>query len=256
MGKKNQRSKQIIDLFQTKTFISIKELVSHFNVSEMTIRRDLSLLSSENLVELIPGGVVAKPNAPGDEKYLITREETQRMKEKEKIARLAVSMIAPNETIILDAGSTTEYLAKFIPDELPVTVLCHAVNTFVELYRKKNCNLILAGGYLHPTSLIFESHEGLELIRKTRADKAFIGASAVSGQLGITCIHHYEVEIKKAIMNSAKTRILIVDSSKFGQVKVIHFADLREFDMVITDSEISREYTEIIRNLGIDLQIV
>jgi hypothetical protein len=66
----------------------------------------------------------------------------------------------------------------------------------------------------------------------------------------------YEIETKKAVLKSVKTKILVVDSTKFGKVKIAYFADLQEFDMVITDSEISEEYIEIIRNLGLDLYIV
>jgi DeoR family deoxyribose operon repressor len=114
MSKKDQRIKRIIDLLQVKNIISIKELSKHLPVSEMTIRTDLSLLSNDNLVELIPGGAILKPNKQmkeDEEKYLITHEETQRTREKAKIGRKAASMIEPHDTIILVAGSTTEYIA-------------------------------------------------------------------------------------------------------------------------------------------------
>lgn len=259
MNKKDQRIKHILDLLQVKNVISIKELTKQLYVSEMTIRRDLMLLSSDNLVELIPGGAILKPHSEiekGEENYLITHEETRRSREKAKIGKKAASMIEPNDTIILDAGSTVEYIAKFIWEELPVTILCHALNVLVELYRKKNCHLIFAGGYFHPNTLVFESQEGIILIGKTRADKAFMAASGVSEQLGVTCINPYELEIKKAILKSAKTKILAVDSTKFGKVKIAYFADLQEFDMVITDDGISEEYRAIIRNLGLELHVV
>jgi DeoR family deoxyribose operon repressor len=256
---KNQRIKDIVNLLRAKNVVHIKELTSKLNVSEMTIRRDLNLLSKDNLVELIPGGAILKslrdPESD-EEKYLITHEETRRIREKMKIGQRAASLIEPNDTIIIDVGSTTEYLAKFMREDIPVTILCFALNILVEIYRKKNCNPIFAGGYFHENTLMFESQEGIELIRRTRADKAFISAAGVHEELGVTCANPYEIETKKAVMHSSNTRILLADSSKFDKTKIAYFSDLNEFDIVITDSEITQKYQTAIKNLGKELFIV
>lgn len=256
---KNQRIKHIVNTLRVKNAISIKELVKQFDVSEMTIRRDLTLLSNDRIVELIPGGAILKTSIDSEkdeERYLITHAEMKRTREKMKIGKKAASLIEPNDTLVIDVGSTTEYIAKFMQEEFPVTVLCYGLNVLVDIYRKKNCHPIFAGGYFHDNTLMFESQEGINLIKRTRADKAFISAAGVNGQLGVTCPHHYEVDTKQAVLNSVKTKILTVDSTKFGTVKMAYFADLQDFDMVITDSEISEEYIKIIRNLGLDLYIV
>ena len=255
---KNQRIKNIINILQIKNAVSIKELTEQFNVSKMTIRRDLSLLSRDHIVELIPGGAILKAengDEGPEEKYLIAHAETKRTREKARIGKKAASLVEPHDTIILDAGSTTEYIAKFIREDTPVTILCYALNIMVEIYRKPHCTPILAGGYFHENTLMFESQDGINLIKKTRVDKAFISAAGASEKLGITCAP-YEIETKKAALKSAKTKILIIDSTKFGRVKVGYFADLEDFDMIITDSEISDEYTKIIHNLGVALYAV
>jgi DeoR family deoxyribose operon repressor len=141
-------------------------------------------------------------------------------------------------------------------EDIAVTILCFALNILVEIYRKKNCNPIFSGGYFHENTLMFESQEGLSLIRRTRADKAFISAAGVHAELGVTCANPYEIETKKSVLGSSKTKILLTDSSKFGKTKIAYFADLNEFDMVITDSEITDEYREAIKGLGIGLVIV
>jgi len=255
---KNQRIKEIINILKVKNVLNIKELTDKLNVSEMTIRRDLNLLSQDNIVKLIPGGAILKSPNPEtlEEKYLITHEGTRRIREKMRIGQKAASMIEPYDTIIIDVGSTTEYLAKFMREEIPVTILCFALNILVEIYRKKNYNLVFAGGYFHENTLMFESHEGISLIRRTRADKAFISAAGVHRELGVTCANPYEIETKKAVLSSSKTRILLIDSSKFGKTRIAYFADLNEFDMIITDNEISDEYRQAIKELGIELILV
>jgi len=256
---RNQRIKRIVDILRLKTVASIKELSKRLDVSEMTIRRDLNYLAEDFVVELIPGGAIFRTstNSESDnEKYLITHEGTKRTREKMKIGQRAASLIEPNDTIVLDVGSTTEYMAKFIPVDFPITVLCYALNILVEIYHKKNCTPIFAGGYFHENTLMFSSPGGLDLIKATRSDKAFISAAGVHDALGVTCANAYEIETKKAVMNSTKTKILMADSSKFGKTRFAHFADLKDFDIIITDAEISDEYMAPIQELDISLIIV
>ncbi len=236
--------------------VSIRELTKKFEVSEMTIRRDLILLSTENLVDLIPGGAILKRPEDNESRYLVTNEESVRTIEKLKIGQRAVSLIEPNETIILDIGTTTEYLAKYLREDAPITVLCYTLNTLVEVYKKKNCSIIFAGGYYHPQTMAFESSEGIELIKRTRADKAFVSAAGIHNELGITTVYPHELQAKKAILSSAKSRILVVDSSKFGQTKSVYFAEMSSFQTVITDTGIPDDYARFIRDLGVDLILV
>lgn len=253
---KNARIKTIIDTLRFKNAVTIKELTKKLNVSEMTIRRDLTLLENDNIVELIPGGAIFKITRDAErdsEKYLIYHEETRRAREKLRIGQKAASLVETNDTIILDVGSTVEHIAKFIREDTPVTILCYALNILVEIYRKENCNPILAGGYLHENTLMFESPEGIGLINRTRADKGFMSAAGIHETLGVTCANPYEVETKKAAIGSSKTKILSVDSTKFGKTKIGYFADINEFDIIITDTEITDEYRDVITSLGIEL---
>ncbi len=233
--------------------VSIRELTKKFEVSEMTIRRDLSLLAKENLVDLIPSGAILKRPEDTKSRYLVTNEESVRTIEKLKIGQRAVSMVQPNETIILDIGTTTEILARLLREDAPITVLCYTLNSLVEVFKKKNCNIIFAGGYFHPQTMMFESAEGIELIRRTRADKAFVSAAGIHDELGVTTVYPHELQAKKTILGSAKNRILVVDSSKFGNTKSVYFAEIADFQTIITDNGIPDKYAAFIRERGIEL---
>lgn len=256
---KNQRLKNIINLVEVKKVVHIKELMDRFGVTEMTIRRDLDILKDDKIIDLIPGGAILKSYTDSEEElgnYLISHAETRRTREKARIGQKAASLIKPNDTIAIDVGSTTEYVAKFLNEDIPVSVLCYGLNILVEIYRKKNCKPIFAGGYYHDDSMMFETREGIELIKRIRVDKAFISAAGVHSNFGVTTINNYEVDAKQAVMHSSKTKILITDSTKFGNTRMAYFAELQDFDMIITDSEISREYRSIIADLGIELLAV
>jgi len=93
------------------------------------------------------------------------------------------------------------------------------------------------------------------MIKNFRANKAFVTASGIDHKFGATCSNYYERPTKKALMQSSLKKILLVDSSKFGLIRSDYFADLNEFDEIITDKGIPEEYKEIIKSLGITLKI-
>jgi DeoR family deoxyribose operon repressor len=259
MARSNYRADFILNNLSVSGFVSIKELSKRLEVSEMTVRRDLRELSKENIVTLIPGGAVLKRNSPIDtdeEKYLIQAAESLMLEEKIKISRKAASLIETNDVIVIDTGSTTENLSKFIPENMPLTVICYALNILFNVYENKNWKLIFPGGYFHGDTLMLESPEGIEMIKRIRANKAFISAAGVSEKLGVTCATAYEKETKRAVIESSDKKILLVDSTKFGKIKISHFADLTDFDIIITDTGISKEFVNIIKNIGIKLYIV
>jgi len=256
---KNNRVNYLLNRLSIDGFSSIKELSKKLEVSEMTIRRDLWELSKSNIVTLIPGGAILKKNPPIDkdeEKYLIQAAESLMLEEKIKISRKAASLIEPNDVIVIDTGSTTENLPKFIPENMPLTVICYALNILFNVYENKNWKLIFPGGYFHGDTLMLESPEGIEMIKRIRANKSFISAAGVSEKLGVTCATAYEKETKRAVIESSDKKILLVDSTKFGKIKISHFADLTDFDIIITDIGISKEFVNIIKNIGIKLYIV
>jgi DeoR family deoxyribose operon repressor len=259
MARSNYRTDFILNNLSVNGFVSIKELSKRLEVSEMTVRRDLRELSKENIVTLIPGGAVLKRNSPIDtdeDKYLIQAAESLMLEEKIKISRKAASLIEPNDVIVIDTGSTTENIPKFIPENMPLTVICYALNILFNVYENKNWKLIFPGGYFHGDTLMLESPEGIEMIKRIRANKSFISAAGVSEKLGVTCATAYEKETKRAVIESSDKKILLVDSTKFGKIKISHFADLTDFDIIITDSGISKEFVNIIKNIGIKLYIV
>lgn len=256
---KNNRVNYLLNRLSIDGFSSIKELSKKLEVSEMTIRRDLWELSKSNIVTLIPGGAILKKNPPIDkdeEKYLIQAAESLMLEEKIKISRKAASLIEPNDVIVIDTGSTTENLPKFIPENMPLTVICYALNILFNVYENKNWKLIFPGGYFHGDTLMLESPEGIEMIKRIRANKSFISAAGVSEKLGVTCATAYEKETKRAVIESSDKKFLLVDSTKFGKIKISHFADLTDFDIIITDTGISKEFVNIIKNIGIKLYIV
>jgi DeoR family deoxyribose operon repressor len=102
---------------------------------------------------------------------------------------------------------------------------------------------------------MFESPEGRELITRHRATKAFISAAGVNSEFGVTCSNAYERETKRVSIESAVQKILVADSSKFGVIRSDYFADLEDFDAVVTDGALEESYREELEQLGIQLYL-
>ncbi|MEW5814532.1 MAG: DeoR/GlpR family DNA-binding transcription regulator [Spirochaetota bacterium] len=250
MKKKHSRARELVACLKKNGVVTIADLSKKFDVSHMTIRRDLETLAGNNLVKLINGVAVYAPGNIAEHAlspYYLSRAESVMAKEKIRICKKAASLIEANDTVIIDAGSTTAYLPQFIPDNLPLTILCYTTNVLLKLQNRENCKLIFAGGYFHNNTRMFESPEGVGLIRQHRAHKAFISASAISAVLGVMCSNPYEIETKKAVMQSSLVKILLADSSKFDKIQSSYFADLKDFNIIITDKRMPVTYRQLIR---------
>jgi len=255
--RKPERIQRIVETLRSQAagVSSIRELAGRLDVSEMTIRRDLELLASDNVVRLLhAGAVLVTPAAEASPpRYSLSEAGSHMAEEKRRIGRKAASLIRPQDIVIIDSGSTTESLVNAIPDGLPLTLICFSLNILVAAHRNKECRIVFAGGVLHENTLMFESPEGAQLIGRYRANKAFLSASGVSDRLGVTCANSYEVETKKAAIASSLERILVADSSKFGRIHPSHFAELRDFSTLVTDAVLPAENAEFIRGNGIEL---
>ena len=259
MNKRIKRLNSIVEYLEANNSSDVKLLSENLQVSDMTIRRDLRILEDQGIIISKHGGVFINPGerrGTVEADYTLPIAGTVRIAEKKRIAERAVSLIGPDDVITIDSGSTMEIFSKLLPKEMPLSILCYSLNVLNEVVKRTDSQIFFAGGVFHERSQMFESPEGLSMIKRTRAGKAFISASGANAELGVTTKIHHERAVKEAIMESSQSKILLIDSSKFGRVQTNYFAAFGDFDMIITDDGISQEYTDIIRAQGIDLQIV
>jgi DeoR family deoxyribose operon repressor len=258
MKKKDKREIDIINILKETPDIPITTLAKKFSVSEMTIRRDLKGLEASNLLsrtrKLI--NLSQLEHVQEESPYTFSKEILRHSEEKDKIGKYAATLIEPNDILSLDAGTTTSSMSKYIPDAFPITIISNNFLVLQNVYRLKNVSVIFPGGYFHQEDGLFESTEGISLIRKHRATKLFLSAAGVHEKLGMTCGHSYEVASKQAMLESSLYKILLVDYSKFETINSAFFAPLEEMDMVITDSKIPEYWKQLILQLGIKLHIV
>jgi DeoR family deoxyribose operon repressor len=247
---RDQRMKKMQTYVRMHKSSTIQEVADMLGVSHMTVRRDLNTLTEFDPLKVIHGGVIFREeDTEHTDRYSIGKAKTTMFDEKMRIAEKAVSLIEADDIIIIDAGSTGELIASLLPEDIPLTVICYALNIATVVSNKKNCSLIVTGGYFHQSSMVLESNEGLQLLKQNRANKTFITASGVNFELGVTCSNFFERTTKQTALNSASVRILVADSSKFGVVRTGHYADVEDFDIIITDTGVQEAQIESLKQL-------
>lgn len=257
-NKKQERLDRMMKLLIAQNGISIHDFAAHLNVAEITVRRDLEQLKMRGNVKLINGVAVYQSSVQSPfslPEYDLDYECTVFQEKKERIGKLAASLIEPNDVVAIDTGSTAEFLARSIPDSIHLTVLTHSMNVLTRLGTCANHDIICAGGYLYPNTRMFFSPEGISLINHTCVNKAFITAAGISGKLNVTCVAPHEMNAKCALMESSQTKILLLDSSKFSKICPTTFAHLSDFDAIITDTDLSGEWQAYIHELNIELHL-
>ncbi len=264
MSKRETRIKALVNILKESNGASVKELAGQFGVSEMTIRRDLKTLEEKNIIDNFYGAAVFNPrddnpmNLKDEDEltYTISANSHLMEFEKYKIGKKAVEFINKGDIVAIDIGTTTEKLAQNIDKDINFTALIFSANNLLHLLGKQNVEIVLPGGQFHRDTGMFESLEGLSVIDNTRTTKLFLSAAGVHDRLGLTCAYPYEVAAKKRVLKNSLEVILLVDSSKFGNVSPAFICDIDCVDTIITDSAISQEWIKKIKDRGIDLVLV
>ena len=189
MMRREKRIQDLADFLKMNNACSIGELAKKFSVSEMTVRRDLAILESKRVIRFIHGGAVFNPSYDPvhmddfsglqDSDYLFNQQIVKNKDDKIAIAKKAASLIEPEESVMIDSGTTMTYLCREIDNTFSFTAICWSLNVLVELSKRQNCKLISYGGYFHSQTKMFENPYPSYFIKYTRASKVFVSAGGV-----------------------------------------------------------------------------
>ena len=228
---------------------TVKELAETFEVSEMTIRRDLNNHSAP--VVLLGGYIVLEPRSASH--YLLSDQKSRLVEEKRRAAKLAATLVEPDQTLFFDCGTTTPWIIEAIDNEIPFTAVCYSLNTFLALKEKPHCRAFLCGGEFHASNAIFKPIDFQQTLNNFCPDIAFYSAAGVHVSKGATCFNLEELPVKHWAMSMAQKHVLVVDHSKFGKVRPARMGDLKRFDIVVSDCCPEDEYVKYAQTQRIKL---
>lgn len=245
----NQRQQRMMDLITRDGEVKLSELREMFDVTEMTIRRDLEKLELSGLVRRIFGGaiLVGKDIALQERTGVLTEE-------KMRIGKRAAELLRPNESIFLDGGSTTLQIAKFIQPELNVTVVTNAINIAQELHAKRVSTILIGGVLLEQTSTLI-GPIAIDNIAQLAFDRVFLGATGLTSNHGFSNSNMHEAEIKRLAITKASDVNIVMDHTKFGTHGLFSFAILASVNRVITDRPPEPSVIEACEEQGVEIVI-
>lgn len=245
-----ERHKKIINMVIERGSIRVAELSKMFNLTEETIRRDLEKLEQEGKLMRSHGGAVAIQGGKEDAPYF--KRETVNILEKQKIARIALSFINEGDSILLDASSTSWFLAKELPN-IPLNIITNSIRVTMELVEKRNIHVIGTGGNFSPTSLSYIGPLTIQTLDNYHADKAFISCKALDNSWGISDANDMQAMVKKKMIETADVNFLLIDHSKIGKKATSFVADFTDIQNIITDELADKEYLSELENSGIKI---
>lgn len=248
-----ERRQKLQELVSLNKRLMVKEVAREFNISEVTIRKDLKILEERGILTRVHGGAIIKDSLVTD-KALIEKEHIH-SKEKFRIASQALKMINPGDVVILDSGSTTTAIARQLKFMNGIKVITNAINIATELAGSE-IEVTITGGFLREKSFSMVGPLAEMSLEKLSADKLFLGVDGIHFEYGLTTPNLMEGRVNQLMIKIAHEVILVADASKFGRRSMSVIASVDKIDRIITDRNIRKEDLDKIKDLGIIAHIV
>ena len=231
-----QRQQAILDLIRATGAVRVGDLVREFGVSDMTIRRDLELLSDRGLVAKVHGGATAMSTGSTQEPGFAAKSVQQRA-EKEAIARRAAALVSPGTAVALSAGTTTWTLAHHLIDTPALTVVTNSIRVAEVFYRsgRGDQTVVLTGGLRTPSDALV-GPVAVAAIKLLNVDLLLLGVHGMSTHAGFTTPNLMEAETDRALVDAARRLVVLADHTKWGTIGISTIAELADADLLITDS--------------------
>lgn len=246
-----ERQQHILQFIRNNKVVKLVTLTKEFNVSMETIRRDIQQLVQEKKIEKFYGGVKYIEPVEG----LMDNRLTQQLTEKIAIAKACASLVNNGDCIFIDSGSTTYQMTPFLLGKEKLTVVTNSLPVAFDLIGS-NIEVMIIGGRVRHSEKSVTSNDFLFHFDHLNINKAFICASGVTLEKGISDFSLEEAMTRKQLINISQTVYVATDSTKFNKDVAIQVCPLEEVDMILTDNGLSEETLHQFTEAGIQLEVV
>jgi DeoR family fructose operon transcriptional repressor len=221
------------------------------DASVSTVRRDLDVLEGKGTVRRTHGG--ARLANPKSDEFAFSARDTHQLAEKEAIGQACAGLIHPNQTVIIDAGTTCYHVARYLEAKTPqvFTNSLPVANLFAAANRLE---VVVSGGVIYPRLGVLVGPLAVEAFSKIRADAAIMSCGGITLE-GITNSHGLLIEIQQAMIQAARKVIFCIDSTKFGRQSITKLCDLQTIDTIVTDKAAPAHLVRALRKQGIEVVI-
>ena len=245
----DRRRSSILEMLGERSFVETSELARLLDVSELTVRRDLTELESQGVVRRVRGGAVAT----GQEELSFKARRIQHAEEKQRIAQRAAELVEDGDCVLLEAGTTVSAMVPFVRARRGLKVVTHAVNIAASLLQCSSVDLTMIGGTVRPNSWATVGASAEAAIQELYFEKLFLSCDGITVEHGLTAYDEDEAQLNRKMIERAAQCYLLADHSKFGKDALYRVTDLAAMTAVITGTEIGPELLEAVRAAGIEV---
>lgn len=245
-----ERRKEIVKLIEEHQTVKVSELGKRFNVTEETIRRDLESLEVEGKLLRTHGGAMKIADSQWDLPH--SHREILNKKEKMAIAKRAITHIHERDIIFLDASSTTQYVAKFLPN-MPLTVLTNSLQVCHELASHNQIRIISTGGEFMESSMSFVGPLTLQTLEKYHVNKAFFSCKGIDANWGISDSNELQALVKNKVIGQAEKKYLLLDHTKMEKKTFAPIGKISDITTLITDTLSNDHILDVYGQAGIEI---
>lgn len=246
-----QRKHRILELLKENDSVRVSSLSRLLGVSEVTIRIYLEDLEKKGLLSRIHGGAMSTYK-PYYTMSLNQRLETNQQA-KVAIAERVAEMIQPNDTVMLNAGTTTLLVFRRFPAEYNLSIVTNSISIALEAAGNPNYNVILVGGEVNTKYQFTYGSDAVDQLEKYRADKLILSVDGIDMQQGFSTYYDKEVSVDAAMIKQSNCCIVAADHTKFGHSAFAKISNLSVADYIVTNGQMNQDFVEKLGSKGVTL---
>ncbi len=229
-----ERQHRILALARAEGNVDVAKLAADLAVSPETVRRDLRVLERHGLIRRTHGGAYPMETAKFETSLAMRTKRS--VPEKRRIAAAAADLLGDAETVFVDEGFTPQLIAEALPPTRPLTVVTASLTTAAWLASSTPATVLLLGGRVRGRTLATVDHWATRMLGDLVIDLAFVGANGISREFGLTTPDPAVAAVKGQVVRRARRRVFAGIHTKFGVSSFCRFADIADFETIVTDS--------------------
>ena len=250
-----ERRRYILELLKAESFLTVERVQSLLGSSPATTRRDFAQLAEQMMVVRGHGGIHRIDDAPVMGVVPYSRRQVTNPEGKERIAQRAAALLSPNDVVIIDGGTTTAPIARYISPLVRIITnslpLASALN---EPLSEKNPipEVNVTGGYLYPKGEVLLGPQTVQSLKQYHANWALLGCHGITTD-SIMNSNGMIVDTQQEMMARADRVAILADSSKFLKPAMVNMCALADVDVIVTDTRPPKPIEAALKEAGVEL---
>ncbi|WP_237154841.1 DeoR/GlpR family DNA-binding transcription regulator [Oryzibacter oryziterrae] len=230
--KPSKRHSDILRILRDEGTVTISSLAARLEVSLETIRRDVQPLALQGLLVKMHGAI-SLPDRLGEEPF--DRRMREMAEEKRAIAQRMARLISDGDSLMMDTGTTTSFIARALLDKRDLTVVTNSADIARTLSTVNGNTVFMAGGQLRGDNGAAFGPSATDFIRNFKVRHAIITIGGIDPDTGMTDYDLAEAEFAREVLRRGSNRIIVTDHTKFMRSALVKVCDLADIDLLVTD---------------------